>query len=445
MEGYPIAAVERAMKVQEVILRARAKKITWIAAAEILGMAPRTLRRWRFRMERFGVRGLVDRRCRQPSRRRVAVATIDRILALYRDRYRDYNVRHFHQTLREEHEVEQSYTFVKQILQGAGLVRKQRPRGTHRQRRERRSCLGEMLHLDGSRHQWLALAPEAWQSLVTVVDDATGRLLYAQLWPAESSWAVMTALRTVFIEHGLPQQLYTDRASWAAHTPRAGGKPDPRKPTQVERALAELGIEHLRAYSPQARGRSERVNRTLQGRLVNELRVQGHSTLEDANRWLREHYLAAYDRRFAQPPTESVSGFVPVNVQELERCLCWKGERVVNRDNTVVLAKCVLQIPKQPGRRSCQNLRVVVRQHLDGRFTVCAGPRLLAHYDSSGRLENHDPNLTALDDRRSPGFLGGPFFDSHQRKQKSLALRQQTGGATNRPDHLSKTSGQITC
>lgn len=445
MEGYPITAVERAMKVQEVILKARAGKITWIAAAEILGMTPRSLRRWKVRMQRFGVECLIDRRYRVPSPRRAPAVVVDRILTLYRERYHGYNVRHFHDTVQREHGVEQSYTFVKRVLQGAGLVRKARARGKHRLRRERRACLGEMLHLDGSRHHWLALAPQEWQSLIAVVDDATRRLLYAQLWPTESRLAVMAALHAVFLEHGLPQQLYTDRAGWAAYTPRAGGKPDPAKPTQVERALAELGVAHVRAYSPQARGRSERVNRTLQGRLVNELRAHGIRTREDANRYLRDHYRADYDARFAKPAADPASGFVAVSAGDLDHCLCVRGERVVNRDNTVVLGQTVLQIPQQPGRRSCQGLRVLVRQHLGGGFTVHAGPRLLAGYDARGRLAVPDSGVEVRGNRRSPSLLGSRSSPHLNPKPQRRAWTGRKRLPAKRTDHLPKTSGQITC
>jgi hypothetical protein len=445
MEGYPIDAVERAMKVQEVMLRARAKKITWIQAAEILGITPRSLRRWRKRADRYGDEQLLDRRRRTPSQRRVPGPVIDRILALYRDRYRDYNVRHFHDTVQGEHGITQSYTFVKQVLQGAGLVRKYRARGKHRLRRERRACFGEMLHLDGSRHHWLALAAQEWQSLISVVDDATGRLLYAQLWPSESRRAVMVALHTVLLEHGLPQQLYTDRASWAARTPRAGGKPDPERPTQVEQALAELGVAHVRAYSPQARGRGERVNRTHQGRLVNELRVAGIDQVDDANRYLKERYQPDYNRRFAKPAADAASGFVAVSGADLDRCLCVRGERVVNRDNTVVLGKTVLQIPAQPPRRSCQGLRVLVRQHLDGGFTVNAGLRRLACYDAQARLISPHPRVESHRDRRSARLLESRSPRPARRRAKIHPVRRNSSSRAKRTDHLSKSSGQITC
>ncbi len=280
---YLAAAVERAMKIQEVICRALAGTLTWLQAADILGIHPRSLRRWRARYEADGVLGLYDRRCRRPCRRKAPVAEVQRILRLYRERYLRFNVRHFHQLARREHGVTLSYSFVKLALQEAGLVKKGRARGRHRHRREPRPCFGELLHLDGSPHPWLALCPGARQTLLHVIDDATKQVLYAQLVAHESTATVMTALRQVLQTHGLPMALYTDRAHWAFHTPTAGAGPDRQKLTQVGRALAQLGIEHIPAYSPQARGRSERVNRTLQDRLVNELRVAAIHTVAAAN------------------------------------------------------------------------------------------------------------------------------------------------------------------
>src|SRR5205814_6941315 len=283
--AYSLGAVERAMKVQEVILRAVDGQLTWLQAADILGRSPRSIRRLRWKFERFGYDGLFDRRRHTPSPKRAPLAEIQHLLALYRDRYQGFNVRHFHQRARRQHGVRFCYAFVKTALQTAGLVAKQRPRGRHRRRREPRPCFGELLHLDGSRHQWLALVPELWLTMIVIVDDATKQVLYAELRDGgESVAAIMIALRVVLERHGLPMALYTDRAHWAAHTPTAGGAVDRRHPTQVGRALARLGIEHILGYSPQARGRSERVNRTRQDRLVNELRLAGVTTVAAANR-----------------------------------------------------------------------------------------------------------------------------------------------------------------
>lgn len=384
MERYTRAAVERAMKVQEVILQAMNGRMKWIEAAEVLGISPRTVRRWRWKMQRHGLGKLLDGRCAVPSCRRVPGVEVEGILRLYRERYAGFNVRHFVEVAQREHGLRRSYTLVKQLLQGAGLVRKRRPRGRHRQRRERRASFGAMLHIDGSRHAWLTLAPGERHSLIAVVDDATGQLLYARLEAAESTETILRALRHVFTRHGLPQQLYTDRASWAAWTPRAGSRPRADKPTQVERALEGLGIEHLHAYSPQARGRSERVNRTLQDRLVNELRVAGAGTAAEANRYL-EAFLPRYNQRFAVPPADPQSGFAPLHGVDLEQYLCVEGRRCVARDNTVVLGRVLLQIPRQPGRASCQGLKVLVRRHLDGGYSVLRGNRLIARYDAQGR------------------------------------------------------------
>jgi transposase len=318
--AYAPGAVERAMKAQEVIVRALAGEMTWIQAAEILGLSPRSVRRWRWRMEQAGYDGLFDRRRRRPSPKRAPVAEVQRVLTLYRERYQGFNVRHFHQLARRQHGVRFCYAFVKKALQTAGLVPRHRPRGRHRRRREPRPCFGELLHLDGSRHHWLPAAPDRWFTLIAVVDDATKQLLHAELWESgESVQAVMTALCAVLQRHGLPLALYTDRAHWTVHTAAAGAGPDRRHPTQVGRALARLGIEHILGFSPQARGRSERVNRTLQDRLVNEYRLAGITMLAAANRYLRARFVPAFNAEFGRPPADPTSAFVPVGAVDLDQ------------------------------------------------------------------------------------------------------------------------------
>jgi transposase len=390
---YGLPAVERAMKMQEIVLRAMSGKITWLQAADILGLSPRTVRRWRARYERQGYDGLLDRRGRQPSLRRVPLAEVERVLRLYRERYLGFNVRHFLEIARREHGVTLSYSFVRPALQGAGLVAKRRPRGRHRLRREPRACFGEMLHLDGSPHPWLAVVPDERQTLIAVVDDATKRVLYAQLCANESTETVMTALGTVMAEAGLPMALYTDRAGWAFYTPKAGGTVDKTKLTQVGRALKRLGIEHIPAYSPQARGRSERLNRTFQDRLVNELRVAGIETVEAANAYLRTAFLPAYNATFTRVPRDPASAFVTLGPVDLDQILCHEDERTVGKDNTVVLDGLHLQVPKQPGRPSCEGLRVLVRRHLSGEHTVWRGMQLLGRF-ATPRQPSRRPKRT---------------------------------------------------
>jgi transposase len=385
--AYAVGAVERAMKIQEVILRALSGQLTWLQAADIIGLSPRSMRRWRQRYATHGYDGLFDRRRRTPSPKRAPLADVERLLHLYRRHYDGFNVRHFWRKARREHGLTFCYAFVKQALQGAGLVPKQRPRGRHRRRREPRACFGELLHLDGSRHHWLALVPEQWLTLIAVVDDATKTVLYAQFTDGgESSASVMHALRSVLTTWGVPMALYTDRAHWAAHTAVAGAAPDRRRLTQVGRALAQLGIDHILGYSPQARGRSERMNGTLQGRLVNELRVAGIRTVTAANRYLRDRFLPEFILEFQRAPGDPASAFVPLGAVDLEQLLCHQEERVVARDNTVTLDGIVLQLAKQPGRRTCSGLRVLVRRHLDRSHSVWHGARRLGRFDPRGRV-----------------------------------------------------------
>jgi transposase len=406
---YPPLAVERAMQIKEVLLRAMNKEYSWLRAAEILGITARGLRRLRQRMEQFGYQGLVDMRRGRPSPRRTPVAEVERILELYRERYSGFNARHFFQTVRREHGVKLSYSCVKQILLGAGLIKRRHSRGRHRRRRERRARFGEMLHLDGSRHVWLVLVPDEKQTLIQVVDDATSRLLYAQLWPGETTRGVMTAIREVVREHGIPESLYTDRAGWAFETPKAGGQVDKTHLTQVGEALARLGIEHIPSYSPQARGRSERMNRTLQDRLVNELRVAGITTLEAANNYLRERYLPTHNEEFTKEPMDPMRAFVELGAVDLDEIFFEEAVRTVGKDNTVGFDGVLLQIERQAGRRTCAGLAVQVRRHLHGGYTVRRGTQLLGAYDAEGCLRPPAPTTSTRQD--APGSTHGPRVD----------------------------------
>jgi transposase len=379
-------AQERMMKVREVLMRAVNRELSWIQAADILGCSPRSLRRWKLRFKQSGVTGLVDRRTiGHRSARRVTQQQLEPLLKLYREHYAGFNVRHFYSIARREHDLVWSYSFVRQVLQSAGLVKKHHPRGRHFVRRPPRACLGEMLHLDGSHHSWLALRPEQRQCLIAVVDDATRRLLYAQLSERETTEGVLAALHAVFTQHGLPQALYTDRASWAACTRGADGRPRPERPTQVQRALQRLGIEHILAYSPQARGRGERVNRTLQGRLVNELRVAGIRTRERANQYLEERFVPLYNAELSRPATDPASAFVTAGGAALDQILCIEETRIVGKDNTVLIEGTRLQLAKQPGRATCAGLEVTVRRHLDGTHSIWRGSRCWGRYDPRGR------------------------------------------------------------
>jgi len=382
MDSYPKAAMERAMKVQDVMLQAMAKKITWWQAAEILGISDRHMRRCRERYEEEGYNGLFDRRRGKPSSRRVPVATVERVFALYREKYFDLNVQHFQEKLQAEHGIELSYTWVKQALQGAGLVARGRKRGAHRKRRERRPLPGMLLHIDGSRHQWFQ--DERWYDLIVILDDATSEIYYAQLVEEESTMTVMAGLQEVIERKGVFCALYSDRGSHFWLTPKVGGKVDYHRRTQVGRALHELGVQMIPAYSPEARGRSERNFGTWQGRLPQELRLRQLRTLETANRFLREEYVAAFNRRFQVAPRHGTKAFPRCRGRDLERIFSLQFERSVNRDNTVSFQNLSLQIERVRWRATLAGCQVTVHQHLDGTLSLTHGPHCLGRYTAQG-------------------------------------------------------------
>ncbi len=375
---YTKAAMERTMKAQEIILRAISKQIHWFEAAEILRLSPRQLRRLYYRYRTFGYDGLYDRRSGKPSPRRVPLGVAEKVFALYQEKYFDFSVRHFHEKLWEEHGLLLSYSWVKLALQGAGLVSKARQRGVHRRRRERRPMVGMMLHIDGSRHR--RLGGEQWHDLIVVLDDATSEIYYAQLVEEESTWTVMAALREVLEQRGIFCSLYSDRASHFWLTPKAGEMVDRQRLTQVGRAMRELGIEMIPAYSPQARGRSERNFGTWQRRLPQELRVRGITTKEEANHFLRESYIAEFNRKFTVAAGQPESAFVPLGGKNLERIFTLQHERVVNRDNTISFANRVLQIERTRWRGTLAGCRVLVCQHLEGSLSVYYGPHLVGRF-----------------------------------------------------------------
>ena len=370
------------MKLQDVLLKAMAKKITWWQAAEILGISDRHMRRWRERYVEEGYNGLLDRRRGKPSRRRVPLATVEKVFALYREKYFDLNVQHFHEKLVAEHGIGLSYTWVKQALQGAGLMARGRKRGVHRKRRARRPLPGMLLHIDGSRHQWFQ--DERWYDLIVILDDATSEIYYAQLVEEESTVTVMAGLKEVIERKGVFCALYSDRGSHFWLTPKVGGKVDYHRRTQVGRALHELGVQMIPAYSPEARGRSERNFGTWQGRLPQELRLRQMGTLEAANQFLRERYIPEFNQRFQIAPAQRGSAFVPCRSRDLERIFSLQFERTVNRDNTVSFQNLSLQIERVRWRATLAGCTVMVHQHLDRTLSLTHGPHCLGHYHRDG-------------------------------------------------------------
>ena len=386
MKQMTPAAVERAMKLQDVMLRAMAKRITWYQAAEILGLSGRQMLRWQTRFKHEGYEGLFDRRRGIPSPKRVPLETVETVLRLYQEQYFDFNVRHFHEKLGAEHDIKLSYTWVKTALQGAGLVKARKHRGKHRKRRPRRPLPGMLLHIDGSQHRWFC--DDRWYDLVVIMDDATSEVYYAQLVEEESTGTVMAGLRAVIEQQGVFCALYSDRASHFFLTPKAGEPVDHHRLTQVGRALRQLGIQMIPAYSPQARGRSERGFSTWQGRLPPELRARQIKTLEEANRFLQEQYVQQFNQRFSKPASQRGTAFVPLRRKDLDLVFSLQHERIVARDNTVSFANQTWQLERCKLRATLAGCRVTIHEHLDQTISITFGPHLVGRYNAAaGPLE----------------------------------------------------------
>lgn len=370
------------IKFLDILGRYEALEFNQLEAAELLGVGERTFRRWCERYQEDGEAGLLDRRLGKASGKRVPVDRADEVEALYRTRYAGFTAKHFHEHLVKDHRFNWGYTWTKTFLQSKGLLEKARRRGAHRRKRPRRPLPGMMLHQDGSRHQWLAGQPML--DLIVTLDDATSAIYSAFLVEEEGTASTFRALAEVFGRHGLPLSLYTDRGSHYFHTTTAGGAVDRAAPTQVGRALAHLGVEHIAAYSPQARGRSERVFHTLQDRLTKELALAGITTMDAANLFLRDVYLPAHNARFAIKPEQDGCAFVAIAGIDLGEILCVQEERQVGNDNCVSFNRLKLQIPASPLRAHFVKARVKVRQYHDGTHAIFHGPRCLGRYDRSG-------------------------------------------------------------
>jgi transposase len=360
-----------------------AGKILWIEAAEIAGMSVRNMQRMRARYQEDGYNGLFDRRRGKNSYHRVAMETAERVLRLYQEKYFDLNVRHFHEKLQEVEDISLSYSWVKQALQGAGLVARKRKRSKHRRRRPRRPMAGMMLHIDGSKHRWFQ--DDRYYDLIAILDDATSEIYHGQLVEEESTRTVMAGLREVIERKGLFCSLYSDRGSHFFVTPKAGERVDKARLTQIGRAMKELGIQMIPAYSPQARGRSERNFGTWQNRLPQELRLAGITTVEEANRFLRERYIAEFNRLFAVKAAERGTAFRGCMRKDLDWVFSVQTERVVNKDNTVAIKDRWWQIEKYRWRYSLEGQTVTIHEHLDGMVSIRYGPHVVGRYGSDGQ------------------------------------------------------------
>jgi transposase len=393
----------RAVTRREVITKAIGGQLSWAEAAVVLGITARHMRRMRRGYERWGMSAVMDQRGGRPRRKRISLGTIEMLCRLKRDLYADFSVRHFLEQVSEKHQVKVSYNWLRLMLQEAGVVEREPARGQYRRRRERRPMVGMLVHLDASTHQWIAGLP--MQDLVVALDDADGRILYARFFAQEGTASTFAALESVVRRYGRFCELYTDRGSHFCTTKDAVAGPDAEQNGQVSQALRALGIGQILARSPQARGRSERAFGTIQGRLPQELRLNRIANYAEANRYLEEHFIADFNRRFTVKPAQKESAFIQLPGIELDLVLSAKHERIVRNDNTVVFQNLILQLPTTRQRIHFVRCPVTVHQFANATLGVSYQGRLLARYDSNGGLlpARPTPNKVRAAGAQPPG------------------------------------------
>ncbi len=377
-----VARESKAMTRQDVIKKAVEGKINWLQAADILQLSVRHMRRLRERYEQFGIPGLKDGRIDWKRPLRLAPSLVDEICRLKRDVYADFSVRHFHEFLSGKHGVTISYTKTKDILQMRGLVERSPGRGKYRRKRERRPMVGMLLHLDASTHPWIEGVQE--QDLVVMLDDADGRILFARFVEQEGTLSTLMALKHVLVRFGRFSELYTDRGSHFCRTSKAGEDPDDEQGGQVARVLSALGIRHILARSPEARGRGERAFGTIQGRLPQELRLAGIQTYPAANDYLDATFVPGFNKRFTVKPLDAERAFTSLAGIDLDLLLTAQHPRIVRNDNTVVFYRLELQLPASKDRISFAKCPVLVHEFLDGTLGVSFHGKVLARFDQAG-------------------------------------------------------------
>ncbi len=372
------------MRFEEALDLWQCRTLSQTEAAQLLGVCDRTFRRYICRYEEDGLQGLIDKRIEQVSHQRAPVDEVLQLDTLYKERYDQWNVKHFYERYENEHQGQRSYTWVKKRLQESGLVKKGKRKGQHRKRRDRAPLVGLMIHQDASTHYWVPT--EQWDLVITM-DDANSEIYSAFFVDEEGTSSSFRGVRETIENNGIFSSFYSDRGSHYWFTPEAGGKVDKENLTQFGRALQQLGIQMIAAYSPEARGRSERMFKTWQDRLPKELALESITEMAEANVYIKDIFLPRFNKTFMQPAREQGSAFVPILNVPLDDILCLQAERTVRADNCVSYKGKILQIPEDRHRHHYVKARVKVHEYEDGSYSIFYGPRKLADYSQDGLLK----------------------------------------------------------
>ena len=370
------------MRVTDVLERVMKGELSWTMAGQILGYTPRHMRRLRTTLLQDGIDGVRDKRCGRVMPHRVPEKQVAQILKLRRERYPSYNVRHLRDTLETTHRIKVSYTYLRTLLQRAGLYHGGKEKGLHRMRRQRRPCRGMMLHIDGSEHAWLG---EAYgrRDLILIQDDADSRILYGRIVREEGTKTCLAGISAVLERYGLFSELYSDRGSHFAVTKKAGGRAEAGN-VQIARILKKLGIQAIYAYSPEARGRSERTFGTFQDRFCNELAAEGITRWQEANRYLTQVFIPDYNRRFTVTPERPESAFLSTNDINLKRACALEHSVTIGKDNCVRWQQQIFQVPAQPSRATYARCKATLVEYLDDYIDIEYGTRIIARFNPDG-------------------------------------------------------------
>jgi transposase len=413
------------MKFEEIYEMRTEKRLTTQEAAQLLGMCERNFRRYVQRYRDEGMTGLVDKRLGRQAHNAADAEEVQALVELYQQHYSGYTASHFFDKYQGKYYGKRSYNWVRLALQETGTLKTKKRRGPHRRQRPRTPMKGMMLHQDGSTHQWVE---GMYWDLIVTLDDADNEIYSAFFVEEEGTWSSFQGVQEVIEQKGLFCSLYTDRGTHYWTTTHAGKKVDKNRPTQFRRAMQQLGIEMIAAYSPEARGRSERMFGTLQGRLPKELKSAGITTLDEANQFLRDTFLPEFNQRFKVKTQEEIEAFIPWSSShlKLEDILCIQEQRTVNKDNTIHYQGKQWQIPKDPQRYSYAKAKVRVHEYIDGSMAIFHGPRKLVHFDN--RSEKLPSKREKLNQSKSCGlreFMDNRFAVTHKPHKGPQVQQQQ--------------------
>jgi len=342
-------------------------------AAMLLGVSERAVSRRTKKLREQGLRGIKHGNYAKSPSNKISTSLKDEVLALIKSRYYDFNISHAHELLREEHGFTLSYMTLLKWCRDSGLGnRKKRRTSKARIQRERMANEGVLLQMDGSHHKWNG--KDTW-CLISVIDDATSNIPAGQFYHGETSWNCMHLLRRLFTDRGVPKYLYTDGAGWAG----GGGKR--QNFSQVVRACKELGIEIIRAHSAEAKGRIERSYKTIQGRLIPEMRLKGITTMKDANRFLDQVYWTDWSRRYSVEPRDEIDRYRRLKPSEdLDKILCIKNDRQITSDHSISYGSKRYKV--NPGKYgSLKKKTVTVHEYEDKTFTIYYGAELVEYQE----------------------------------------------------------------